>query len=297
MIPAKTTQTRSLMLRESSSNVDLLQLHLLINPPPTIQVTSVPAPPVQEGPGAVASDSLAAESYRQQGSFASNPNATPSSVKGSSSTLNNTDTSSAKTLPPAPDNNTREAQEAQSQDSNLKGPGGLKYPDAAGGQPDFPGSHSRHGYYGGPDSERQQQMKVPGEYTTGLGQKSSGGGSSAPGGSDTDQQSHTSSGEQYRANANADPAPTYVGSVTGDFRTPDHLKPKGRNVQEVGDLEGENVSFTADIGSEKDPGRLAERRFQGVNAQPGQDAGRGPRQGGVESGGVGYGNLNTDEQA
>ena len=49
--------------------------------------------PVMEGAGAVASDSLAAESAKSGGKFGENRNSEPLSVSGSSSTFNNTDTS------------------------------------------------------------------------------------------------------------------------------------------------------------------------------------------------------------
>merc|ERR1711939_715795 len=66
----------------------------------------------QEPTGQVASDSLAAESLKNQGGFAENAHAAASSVSGSSSTLNNTDTSGAKVLQPAEDGTAREKQNA-----------------------------------------------------------------------------------------------------------------------------------------------------------------------------------------
>lgn len=169
-------------------------------------VTSKPAPPIQEDPGAVAADSLAAESYRNQGGFAENRDAAPSPVKGASSTLNNQDASSAKALPPASDAEARKSQEAWSEGSKLKGAHGLKYPEGAGGQPDFPGVRNKDGYYGGPEKDKQSTNAASGEYASGMSTSGSG---------------HTG-GEDYRANAKAEPAPTHAGNVTG------HILDQGR---------------------------------------------------------------------
>ncbi|KAL8638617.1 MAG: hypothetical protein Q9228_004250 [Teloschistes exilis] len=68
--------------------------------------------PIREGAGAVASDSLAAESSRAGGAFSENRNSEPLAVSGSSSTFNTTDTSGATKLAPAPDAAEREAKEA-----------------------------------------------------------------------------------------------------------------------------------------------------------------------------------------
>jgi hypothetical protein len=211
------------------------------------------------------------------------------SVKGASSTLANEDTSGATELQPAPDADARQTQEAWNESSKLKGASGLKYPEGAGGQPDFPGAHNADGYYGGPKSAKRGTTSTAatasgGGYATGLGNSGFGG--------------HTG-GEEYRASANAGEAPSYVGSVIGGFQTEEQLKPKGQNITEGGfDDNAQNVSFTAEIGSRQDPGWLAEQKLQRENAQLAEDAGgAGPRQAGVETGGVGYASLRTDQQA
>ncbi len=246
-----------------------------------------PAPPIQESSGPVASDSLAAESYRNDGAFADNKDAAPSSVKGASSTFNNQDTSSAKVLPPAPDADARESQEAWNESSQLQGAGGgLKYPEGTGGQPDFPGVHNRDGYYGGP-SDRDKQATT----NTGTGEYHASG--------MAESASEHSSGEDHRAGAKADPAPTFATNITGDNLDPGRLKPKGRNITEGGfeSHDSKNASFNADIGSQDDPGRVAELNLQRENAQPAGDAGTGPRQKRAENDGVGYEALKTDEEA
>jgi hypothetical protein len=67
-----------------------------------------------EKPGTITSDSLAAESLSSaSGTFANNK-ATPSSQPSNSTTANNTDTSSATTLPPAKDAQARGNEEETS---------------------------------------------------------------------------------------------------------------------------------------------------------------------------------------
>ena len=80
-----------------------------------------------------------------------------------------------------------------------------------------------------------------------------------------------SSGEASSAGV----APTYVASQYVDGGLP-----KGKNLTEGGftDDDAKNASFTNEIGSKDDPGRLAEEKFQRQNA--GGDAGM-PRQQGV----------------
>ena len=77
------------------------------------------------------------------------------------------------------------------------------------------------------------------------------------------------------------------------------MKPKGRNITEGGfdSDDANNASFTGEIGTENDPGRAAEQKLQRDNAQPGQDAGSGPRQKGIETDGIGYEKLRADEDA
>jgi hypothetical protein len=83
------------------------------------------APHIEEGAGAVANDSLAAESSRTGGEFSENRHSEPLGVKGANSTFANTDTSAADTLEPAVDSEKRKAANESSDSS---------YPSATGGQ-------------------------------------------------------------------------------------------------------------------------------------------------------------------
>jgi hypothetical protein len=72
-------------------------------------------------------------------------------------------------------------------------------------------------------------------------------------------------------------APNYVASQFVDGGLP-----KGKNLTEGGftDSDGKNASFTSEIGSKDDPGRLAEEKFLRQNADAADDAGM-PRQQGA----------------
>ena len=215
-----------------------------------MQNTSVPAPPIQEGPGAIAKDSLAAES-------SAFPDDATSSVPGSRSTFNNTNTSGATTLPPARDATSRLS---PSQRDNTAAVSGQKYPDAVG-QPDLGDSKtSDQGYVGGPTKGSTAGSAT---YNT-----STGGGSKA------------------------DPAPSYVNNIYLQ-----DSKPKGTGIQEGGfDSGAPNASFTTDIGSENDPGREGTAHFQRQFAGDAADAGLPKTQKGLDSD-TPYQNLDTDQSA
>ncbi|KAI9759509.1 MAG: hypothetical protein M4579_002268 [Chaenotheca gracillima] len=216
--------------------------------------------PTKEGPGAITSDSLAADSSRSGGAFSENRNAEPQGVSSHSTTSNNTNTSGATTLPPAPDAETRQNAVDENTAGNAKGSAGLKYAEGAGGQGNFAGQHSaEYGYSGGPTSAKQTQQ---------------------PGGS---------------GSSNIAPGPTYVGAdVTGQ---PRDAKPKGKNLTEGGfSSDDPNASFNNEIGTKNDPGRLAEGVFQRSVAESGPDAGGGPRQKGVD-GNQPFDVLGSDNQA
>jgi hypothetical protein len=102
------------------------------------QVTDPTAPHIQEGAGAVASDSLAAESARAGGKFSSNRGSEPLGVKGSNSTFANTNTSGAVTLEPAPNAPARQEQ---------KGGDDPTYPEASGGQSKATPVENKEGSY------------------------------------------------------------------------------------------------------------------------------------------------------
>ncbi|KAI9819686.1 MAG: hypothetical protein M1832_003920 [Thelocarpon impressellum] len=91
-----------------------------------------------------------------------------------------------------------------------------------------------------------------------------------------------------------DVAPSYVQYDVLDPRKSG--KPKGTNITEGGfdSDDSKNASFTAEIGSENDPGRLATAKFQREAAESGPDAGRGPRQKNTTGQGE-YDGLPTEE--
>uniref|UniRef100_A0A6A7G7P9 Uncharacterized protein n=1 Tax=Hirondellea gigas TaxID=1518452 RepID=A0A6A7G7P9_9CRUS len=216
--------------------------------PKSTKVTTDPQAyqqPISEPSGPVTNDSLAAESATHGGGFSENRGAEPLGVSGGQSTLNNTNTSGATKLPSASVGTQREDINRQE-----------RYPEALGGQGDFPGAHDGNGYVGGPTSAKQDFDFDP----------SQGGGAS---------------GNGYKSQYNAGQAPSYVSDVTGGLN---HSKPQGKNLHEGGfDSDPKyNASFNSDIGSRNDPGRAGENKLQHRVAASGPDAGGGPRQKGVD---------------
>lgn len=177
--------------------------------------------PRQEGPGPIASDSLAADSSRSGGAFSENRDSKPLGVTGSHSTFANEDTSSATRLAPAPDAEARKAR------------------DDWGDEP-----------------------------TSGI--------------------HHPGSSTTSRA------APSYSHSQTAGVG-----KPKGKNLTEGGfdDSADKNASFTSEIGSAQDPGRLAENRLQHGMAEVDADAASGPRDRATTGNQQPYGALGSDQAA
>jgi len=102
------------------------------NPSYGTKVTDPNAPAIREGAGAVANDSLAADSSRADGGFASNRGSEPQGVSGSNSTFANKNTSGAKRLDPASDAEARQAEGDWAEEKKLGATG--TYPDSVGGQ-------------------------------------------------------------------------------------------------------------------------------------------------------------------
>lgn len=245
-----------------------------------------------ERSGAVAKDSLAAESALTGGSFQSNRDSEPLAVEGNKSTLTNTDTSGASTLAPA-DN------KIQRDDVWNETGRDEKYPEGAGGQGNFPGSHAGGSYAGGPTAAKREMDSSSGG---GSGEAFSSGG--AEGGNadqitssgQTNPSANTTSGQNLASgdtgvggssSGSERNAPGYVSDVTQPFNA---AKPKGKNITEGG-FEGEADQSQTDIGSENDPGRAAELGAQAKNsAVPGS----GPRQG-AQSGDTTYSMLQDDQ--
>lgn len=212
--------------------------------------------PISEPAGPVSNDSLAAESSTHGGAFSQNRGAEPLGVSGGQSTLNNTSTSGATTLPSAAVGTARENLDRQE-----------RYPEALGGQGNYPGAHlPQSGYTGGPTAAKQDLNIGSGQYST---HKVGAAGASA-------------SGSGYQSQYNAGQAPSYVADVTEQFG---NTKPHGKNIQEGGfDSDPKyNASFNNQVGNRQDPGRAGLNDLQYRVAQSGPDAGGGPRQNGVDN--------------
>ncbi|KAL8919298.1 MAG: hypothetical protein Q9208_006863 [Pyrenodesmia sp. 3 TL-2023] len=275
------------------------------------KVTTDPAStqnPIRESAGPIASDSLAAESTRANGAFASNRNAAPQSVSGSASTFNNTDTSGAVTLDPASDAAEREAKAAwQDVPNEARGTalGSKRYPEGAG-DVNFAGGHNKDGYAGGSREAQQEIGAGSGGYVAsgirggaapgGTGDVSNSAGieaqakadtGAAPGTGDVDD----SAGTEAEAKPDTGAAPGYVSSVVSEPAKTG--KPHGKNITEgIEGEEGKNVSFDAEIGSKDDPGRAATEQFQ-TKTQT-SAGGKGARQDKVTGDGQ-YDALDTDQ--
>ena len=230
---------------------------------------------------------LAAESVNSGGAFGVNRDAGPLSVSGSSSTFNNTDTSGATTLPPAPDATERGAKTAYEETSDeAKGPGGQKYPEGLGGQVVFDGQHNADGYAGGSSDAKQSLSNQTNGDNVYQASGIRGGGTDDvteegnKGGSDT---------------SNAGTAPSYVSSVASDPAQTG--KPKGKNITEGGfDSDpSNNASFNNEIGTENDPGRVAEQTLQ--TAAQSASGGTGPNQKLGDSDNSQYDVLKSDQSA
>jgi hypothetical protein len=248
-----------------------------------------------ESTGPIASDSLAAESLRSGGDFAANDpsNPEPMGVPGSKSTLATTDTSGAVPLHPASSGSARERQDEQGLGSDERGTTGVRYPEGLGGQPDFPGTHTGPdgGYYGGPSSGRTTEGFTTGatgasDFGSSILQDSSSGGgaiSSSSGGAGATSSSGDTGGPTSGTGVRpyVPEGPTYTGRVAGTLQSEGESQPKGENLTE-GDIPA-TKTFVGDVGGPHDPGRLAEREFEKINAEaPGGGVGSGRSYGGGE---------------
>lgn len=263
-----------------------------------------PSDSASEAPGPVAADSLAAESLQHSGGFAENAHAHVLGVKGAQSTLNATDTSGATALHAAPSGAVREKQDALAAGPDEKGATGLKL-DALD-KPEFGGQHSLQGYAGGPSGSVRSggagvgNMAKAGDSDFGASGVSGGSdkvdpnirssgagfsGSGGTGGSGTTASSSTAEGASASASGSGGPtvgtgvrphvdaAPTYTGAVTGSALSEGTFKPKGENLEDadVTNSIPQTKTFTGDVGGVHDPGRLAERAFEGQNTEPNQE--------------------------
>ena len=179
-------------------------------------------------------------------------------MSGSKSTLNNTDTSGATVLEPTPRKSTRD-----DASTNAEGTAGLKYPEGAGGQGDFPGSHTADGYAGGPSRAKQElDSDTSGVYQTA---------------STDDKLRHSDAplgGQERRSNKGE----RKDASGDGFDNDPEN-----------------NASFNSEIGSDHDPSRQAIKDIQ--KKVQSASGGTGPRQS-VEQEGTGvYDTLDSEQEA
>lgn len=254
-----------------------------------------PSQAPQEPTGPVASDSLAADSIKQSGGFADNENAVPLSVKGASSTLNTTDTSGATALHPASSGAVREKQDAQGAGSDERGTTGLKL-DALD-KPQFSGTHSLQGYSGGASNKTSGVSSGTGpagasDFGAATTLSSSTSGKSAPitsniGSSTTTTSTSNAASAGAGIRPHVPTAPNYTGAVTGDLAPSGTFKPKGSGLEDADltDSIPKTKTFTGNVGGANDPGRLAERGFEGVNTEPTQEASQSGVEGGRQRGG------------
>jgi len=269
-----------------------------------------PSEAPQEPTGPIASDSLAAESLKNQGGFAENENATASRQPGASSTWNTTDTSGAKVLPSAEDGTAREKATALGLGADEKGVTGVKYDPARKG--DFDGAHTTEGYSGGPSSSStggEQNARPTG--ASDFGASTAPGDQSGPdpnirsGGDVTKQDrvdaqnastSGSTSGISAGVRPHVDAAPGYTSTVTGAAASSGTYKPKGDNLEDADLTESipKTKTFTGNVGGEKDPGRLAEQNFEARNTGPVEQSSGGGGESAVGEVGGSFGALESE---
>lgn len=247
--------------------------------------------PTQESAGYISKDSLAAESTRAGGEFGKNGNAV---ISEDSFNPADEDTSSASKLDPAPDASDRLNKKLRDAPDHVKGPGGHKYAEGVDGQGKFPGKISAAGYSGGStkakqefsgkatekakdssaESRREENLDDEKNDSKAYDYEKDGHRSQN---SNTDHDSGDKTSERSNRIPQGETAPNYVTPVISHGSG----KAKGKNLIEGGfdDDPSNNASFTAEIGSENDPGRLSESVFQ-RQAESVAGGGGGSRQGG-----------------
>jgi len=219
------------------------------------KVTKDPAArrPIEESTGVITSDSLAAESLNSGGSFASG-HAGISGQPSKGSTAANEDTSSAIKLDAASDAEARQATEEWNESAQLNAGRGLGKEAGRGPTYDLRGSHGGQGNSG---------------QGNGAGDEESSSGAGAGGNGNTKGVYSTVHGTGSAHTAGVAPT-AYSANVD-----PSTQKPHGRNIQEGGfDADASNTSYT-EIGSEQDPGRVAEQEFQRRDARAAGSTGGG----------------------
>ncbi|KAF2203215.1 hypothetical protein GQ43DRAFT_438985 [Delitschia confertaspora ATCC 74209] len=241
---------------------------------------------INEAVGTVTSDSLAGESLKRGGHFGEgNPKAAASKQPSSSTNTNNTDTSGARKIESAPNSGRRE--DAKPYDEKKEFDAGIGEGKDAGRGPTYATKGGTTGDASG-GASRSEAPSTSGQHIGGSG--------NAPGAVVTSSNTtSSSSGQTSNASAQGGAAPT--GTHVGTAGSARHdAGPKGKSLKEGGDIKGNepNASFNSDIGTQDDPGRVAENAFAKRNTQSAHDT---ALQGAKDSGkseGV-YDKLNSDE--
>lgn len=229
---------------------------------------------VQENPGTITSDSLAAESMNSGGDFASNQSGiAPSQQSSNGFTGNTTDTQGATILPATGSH----AQRSEEHGSRME--------DAQSGA-----SYSTPRDESDSTAAARSEGVTSGEYSTSSGGNASSGNNTSSGGSTT---GGTSS---YSSVAAAPSAYSSAGGNNENLKP----KPKGQNITEGGfDSDAPNASFNNDVGGANDPGRVAELEFAQRSAREGIDSGYSNatqgKSGGTDKGG--FEKLSDDTEA
>lgn len=248
---------------------------------------------VHESAGPITSDSLAAESLQNNGEFAQNASAAAMSVRGDQSTVANTDTSGARVLHAAPSGAAREEQDVLGAGADERGPAGLKL--NAAGKPGFEGSHSEQGFFGASTQAQGSGGGARQGVATGASDFGASTLSSHTAGSGSNSQINSSTGIAGTSTSTATSAsgssggpssgtgarpyvpaaPGYTSSVTGAAAPEGTYRPKGANLEDADVTQSmpQTKTFTGNVGGVNDPGRLAEREFEGRNDDPVRELG------------------------
>ncbi|KAL4750994.1 hypothetical protein BDW72DRAFT_105302 [Aspergillus terricola var. indicus] len=220
--------------------------------------------PINEPSGPVLKDSLAAESVSHGGSFNENRNAEPIGATSQNTTTNTTDTSAATKLPST--SNAREREEPH---------GSQRYPEALGGQAEFPGAHiPETGYVGGSTAAKKDLGINKPVY---------------PASEKLDYQG------QSRTQAPASGSGYQTRSATAAHKKQNYSSAAAGQGSEFPSDPKYNASFNSELGSQDDPGRLAEQKFQRREAET-VAAAAAPAQKGTGDQ-TWYQPLNTDQRA
>jgi hypothetical protein len=238
---------------------------------------------INEAVGVVTSDSLAAESMNAGGSFGSdNPHAAPMKQPSKSTNTNTTDTSAATKLEAAPNSGLR--------DEATQPFHGTKELDERG--------HARQDSGIGPNRTPRERdggtggAEIVEDKKAGSNNQTSHTSSSNKQSSTSNNKSSTPTGPSAQA---FNIAPTAAYEHSGNVAD---TKVHGKNLKsgDAADFKGDepNASFSAEVGTEDDPGRRAAEQYQYRNTQSAEDTAKQGKS--AEEGGV-YAALKSEEQA